>query len=105
MRPESGAQAELDVRMTKPELIASRGQVADEVDSLREEIGDHQDPRRSARDAAFPSAWDIGLGQLEEARLHDRIIPTAREPIRQLVEVIVRGCMAAAVRDQQHGRP
>ena len=78
MRPERRAEPEVDMGVPGLKVVAGGGQVAEQVDAGREEVGDHQDPGGTACHAAVAAAGDIGLGQLEEARLDDRILDPER---------------------------
>ena len=57
-------------------------------------------PRATHR---LSSGRDVGLGQLEEAGLDDRIVPPRRDPRGQLVQVVVGRLLPAAVGDQEDG--
>ena len=58
---------------------------------------------RGVERAAVHPCGDVGLRQLEEARLDDRIVPPRRQAGRELVQIVIRRPMAAAVGDQEDG--
>ena len=76
--PSARAEPELDPRVAPPQVVARGGQVAEQVDARREEVGDHQDPGRPPGHAPVAPGRDVGLGQFEEARLDDRVIAPRR---------------------------
>ena len=85
---ERRTKPELDPRMKPAQAVSRGGQVAEQVDARGEEIGDHQDPGCSPGHAPASSGRDVGIGQLEEAGLDDRISPGPR-PGGQVVQVVV----------------
>ena len=73
----SGGPSRNSTSGSRRQLVPGRRQVAEQVDTGGEEIGDHQHAPPPARRSRPSSGGDVGLGQLEEAGLDDRILPRA----------------------------
>ena len=100
MRPQRGAQDELDVGMASIELVARGRQIPSQVNALRKEVRDHQDTSCAQFNTPAAARKQLGLGEFEKAGLDDRVSPLRRQSGCQLVQVVVGGRLAAAVGDQ-----
>ena len=102
MRTEGRAKHERDARMLAIQAIAGGGEVAKHVDTRRQKVGDHQNAFRASIDAAITRFLDPRLGQLQKARLDDRVVTALGEPPGHCDQVLVRGGVTTAVRDQKN---
>jgi hypothetical protein len=91
--------------MPEAQGLAGGGQVAEQMDAGREEIRDHQDAGRPPRHATIAAGLDVGLGQLEETRLDDRIVADLGEAGGQPMQVVIGRRLTTAMGDQQDGGP
>jgi hypothetical protein len=100
MRPERRTQAELDAGVPGLEFVPGGCEVAAEVYACGEEVGDHHHARGSLGDATVAAGRDIGLGQFEEGRDHNRVFARHRQSAGQGAQVVIGRRLAAAVGDE-----
>ena len=103
MRPQGRPELESDARMEPAQRVARRGQVPQQVDARGEKVRNHQHPAGSPGHAPGSPGGDVGLGQLKEAGLDDRVLTPSRDPCGQGMQVVVGRLVPAAVGDQEDG--
>ena len=103
MRSQRRPQPKLDLGMASAQFVARRGQVAQQVNSGGEEVRNHEHAIGAPGHAPAAPRRDTGLGQLQEARLDDRIGAGRGQPLGQLSQVVIGRVMPAAVGNQENG--
>jgi hypothetical protein len=102
VRPQGRAEPELNIRVASGQLVTRTGQIALQMHPRRKEIRDHQHTTCAALDAPVSPGRQVGLGELEEAALDNRVGSGSCDSGRELVQVVIGTLLAAAVSDQQH---
>ncbi len=102
MRPQRRAEPELDTGVAPAQFLPGPRQVPEQVDTSGEKVRNHQDARRTAGRAPASPGGDVGLGQLEEAGLDDRMLAPRRKSRGHRVQVVIGRLVPAAVSDEEN---
>ena len=100
MQAERRAEVEADVRPSLGELSEEAVQVFSDVRAGGEKIGQQQDSRRAACDAALGTLRDGWLGEFEICNLDNVAGEAGAELLGELEQVGIGSRKTAAVSDQ-----
>src|SRR5271165_178315 len=103
MRSQRRAEPELDTRVAPAQFLPGPRQVSEQMDTGGEKVRHHQDMRRTAGRAPASPGSDVGLGQLEEAGLYDRMLAYLGKSRGHRVQVVIGRLVPAAVGDEENG--
>ncbi len=103
MRSQRRAEPELDTGVAPAQLLPGPRQVPEQVDTGGEKVRNHQDTRRTAGRAPASPGGNVGLGQLEEAGLDDRMLALRGKSRGHRVQVVIGRLVPATVGDEENG--
>jgi hypothetical protein len=80
------------------------GQITSNVNSGREKIRQHDDPRGASLHTASAAVVDTRLCKLQKGSFHDGVVPQAPQFNHDVKQIFIRLRVPAAVGDQQQSR-
>lgn len=101
MRAERSTEAEFDLGITFAQVVARRGEIAQQMNARRKKIWDEQNAFRASFNASSASLIDRRLGEFEKSGFDDRVIAAIGDLCDHSEQVVVRGRVSTAVRDQK----